>query len=352
MKAIPHISHTTIPCFVIAFVILLSFITPASAVFSDDFETGDFSKWTSSNCVIIQTDKGNSSNCYNWRHASTNIVLNNGSDFTLNADIQINSTEYTFLFVLSDIWSGQILDIYFDSAESGFMCYGEGSCIAVDYYDSNWNYIEIHEPYEIRNTIDGNNWTHVNVERVGNNLAVKVNNNLIKTFIMINPQIQINDLRIFEIYGFGESDVFDNINVDNYSYPTAASCSFIDFSICNFFDIGCYLRAILNWLYSAPACYLAPIWDFFANIIDVSTSSMLWVLNLAYDLSLFIIGIIALFASVIQLITGLFLDIFAVNAYAALTFSIILMGFSLVFFMRIYNIIADIEIFGWKLPKL
>ncbi len=59
-----------------------------------------------------------------------------------------------------------------------------------------------------------------------------------------------------------------------------------------------------------------------------------------------------LFVSIVLLITGVLYSLFATNYYASVAFGVILMGITLVILLRIWNIIADIQAFGWKLPKL
>jgi len=38
--------------------------------------------------------------------------------------------------------------------------------------------------------------------------------------------------------------------------------------------------------------------------------------------------------------------------YITIIFSLIVLAIGYVFFVRIWNVIADIEVLGWKLPKL
>lgn len=87
------------------------------------------------------------------------------------------------------------------------------------------------------------------------------------------------------------------------------------------------------------------IWQFFSPYVN-------WVLNLIYNVLSFVVGVINLLASISNILIGLFGDVFTSNPYAATTFGLILTGISIVVFMRIYNIVSDIEIFGWKLPRL
>ncbi len=80
----------------------------------------------------------------------------------------------------------------------------------------------------------------------------------------------------------------------------------------------------------------------FANIIY----------NTIIAVYVFLSTLAQLFVSIVLLITNIFYSLFATNYYASITFGVILMGISLVIFLRIWNIIADIQVFGWKLPKL
>lgn len=99
-------------------------------------------------------------------------------------------------------------------------------------------------------------------------------------------------------------------------------------------NVDCIIEPISNAIYNI-------IYPFFAWLI----SSIYGVFNFIYN-----IGI--LFSTIYNMVVGLFWDIYATNSYAATCFSIILMAMTLIFFIRIYNILSGIEIFGFKLPKL
>ncbi len=77
-----------------------------------------------------------------------------------------------------------------------------------------------------------------------------------------------------------------------------------------------------------------------------------WIKDGLSDVIAFIGALTDLIISITCLITGVFLDLFNTNVYASTFFAVVLIGISLVVFLRIWNIMADIQIFGWKLPKL
>ncbi len=145
---------------------------------------------------------------------------------------------------------------------------------------------------------------------------------------------------------------FDSDDGVNKPYIIIPDCTFLDFSNIAYWDVGGYLSVVLNWLYDAPSCYLSPFWTFIDNIISIIYTSVSWVLNISYNISVFTVSIFALFMDIIFFITGLLYDIFSVNVYSAITFGLITTGLSLVLFMRIYNIISGTSMLGFKLPKI
>lgn len=98
--------------------------------------------------------------------------------------------------------------------------------------------------------------------------------------------------------------------------------------------IDCIIDPISNAIYNV-------LYPFFAWIIE----TIIGIFEFIYNIGL-------LFGSIVTLISGAFSDMFAVNPYAATFLSLIFMGISISMFLRIYNIIAGTEIWGFKLPKL
>lgn len=66
----------------------------------------------------------------------------------------------------------------------------------------------------------------------------------------------------------------------------------------------------------------------------------------------FIIMLLNLTTTITSLVTGMLSSIFATNPYAASLFTVITLGISLIIYRRIYNLLSDVTIFGWKLPRL
>jgi len=134
--------------------------------------------------------------------------------------------------------------------------------------------------------------------------------------------------------------------------PTPAIiCNPIDFSNISSWDIAGYVKVIISWLYDFPYCYITPFYDFITKFIGYINTAIEWFLNGLYGIAIFIVSIGLLFSSIFGLLTGLFETIFDSNIYAAITFSLILSGISLVLFLRVYNIIAGTTIWGFKIPK-
>ncbi len=96
-------------------------------------------------------------------------------------------------------------------------------------------------------------------------------------------------------------------------------------------------------------CIINPISNAIYNVILPFFD---WIIGTLYNIFLFIYNIGSLGVAISNLIIGLLGDIFATNPYAAVVLSLIITGISIVLFLRIYNIISGIEVFGFKLPKL
>jgi len=99
-------------------------------------------------------------------------------------------------------------------------------------------------------------------------------------------------------------------------------------------NVDCIIDPISNAIYNV-------IYPFFA-----------WIFDAIYGVFAFMYSIGVLLVTIITLITGVFGDIYAVNPYAATALGLLISGVSLIIFLRIYNIIAGIEIWGFKLPRL
>jgi hypothetical protein len=99
-------------------------------------------------------------------------------------------------------------------------------------------------------------------------------------------------------------------------------------------SIDCIIDPISNALYNV-------IYPFFA-----------WIYNTLFGVALFIYNMGMLLVSISNLLIGLLGDVFAANVYAATLFTLILSMISMVVFIRIYNLIADLNIAGFKLPTI
>ncbi len=96
-------------------------------------------------------------------------------------------------------------------------------------------------------------------------------------------------------------------------------------------------------------CIVNPISNAILNFILPFIS---WILNFFNAIIGFVITLSTLFTAISSLLIGLLGDSFNSNPQAFASFSIILSGCSLILFIRIWNILADLEIVGFKLPKL
>lgn len=99
-------------------------------------------------------------------------------------------------------------------------------------------------------------------------------------------------------------------------------------------NVDCIINPISNAIYNLLLPYLN------------------WVLSLIASVVTFISDIISILSIITNMLMGMFGIMFSTNPYAAIVFSLIISGISLVVFLRIYNIIAGITIWGFKIPKL
>lgn len=115
--------------------------------------------------------------------------------------------------------------------------------------------------------------------------------------------------------------------------------------ICNILDVNCNLNNFAEWVYSFFAPYLDPI----LTVIDILIQLIIAIFNLIISL---IVSIFAIGISIKDHVFGFLYSIASIDA----SFTIIIQFLSLyvgtVVFIRVWNIIADLELWGFKLPKI
>lgn len=114
--------------------------------------------------------------------------------------------------------------------------------------------------------------------------------------------------------------------------------------VCNLYDVGCNLQNFAQWVYSFFAPYLDPLWGLFDALIVLFVSIITLIINFA--ISLFMLGY-----NIATYVLGFYLVIFT-DPYALAIVVLLQMYVSIVIFLRVWNIIADTQIFGIKLPKI
>jgi len=194
----------------------------------------------------------------------------------------------------------------------------------------------------------------INAYDINNNLVNSVSNsNALNTYQYIN--ITGNNIRTIWL---NHSDVANRITYDDITFiegappSTVTQCTFIDFSACDFFDLGCYFRVLLQFLYYAPGCYFTMLMDSLYSMIYNIVSIQVGLITALFS------GFMLCFGDFIGMIT----DIIAlggtiisfVNNTIGLLFPstwtlLIVLGVGIVVTLRIYFFLKDISIAGFKI---
>lgn len=120
---------------------------------------------------------------------------------------------------------------------------------------------------------------------------------------------------------------------------------------CEWYDVACSVNSLIDWLltlWNDFSLWLYSLFQFIISIINIVINGLIGGVTAIIS---FVVSMYSLLSTVVSFLTG-FLEIFNVNPTAGLIIATILMIISLIIFIRIYNILADIEIFGWKLPRI
>lgn len=149
----------------------------------------------------------------------------------------------------------------------------------------------------------------------------------------------------------GDESDFDYKPYFTYDLPVQ-QCTFIDFSECNFYDLGCYFRVLLHYMYYAPGCYftmlLNSLYALLYNIVFIPIGLIISLFGglmlCVTDLFGMITDIIALGGSIIGLITNTIGALFP-----SVWTTLIILGVTLVILLRIYSFLKDISILGFKI---
>lgn len=97
---------------------------------------------------------------------------------------------------------------------------------------------------------------------------------------------------------------------------------------------------------------LGDLWNVLASIYDVIVNGISWLISgISWVLS-FIAGMLTFVGNIISLTTNVLGDIFNTNPYAAVVLGIITLGVSAKLTIIVWNIIAELQIAGFKLPKI
>ncbi len=114
---------------------------------------------------------------------------------------------------------------------------------------------------------------------------------------------------------------------------------------CSILDISCNLNNFTQWLYSFIAPYLDPI----LNLINTLINLIVDVVELIISLGTAIINIGSV---IVTNIGGYFSTITAMDSTASAILTLIMGFVSIIIFTRVWNILADLELFGFKLPRI
>jgi len=191
--------------------------------------------------------------------------------------------------------------------------------------------------------------------------AYDINNNLISSTSNTNAlntyqQITITGNNIKTIWlnhsTTANKIVYDDITFIEGESPTQAQCTFIDFSACSFYDLGCYFRVLLNFLYYAPGCYFTMLMDALYGMIYSIVSIPVGLITALFS------GFMLCFGDLIGMITditslGATITGFVTNTIGLLfpsTWTLLLvLGIGIVITLRIYFFLKDISIAGFKI---
>lgn len=121
---------------------------------------------------------------------------------------------------------------------------------------------------------------------------------------------------------------------------------------CGFGDIVCVYNNFTSWLVELYNSFVNALFGFFTSIVNLINGLIEFCVNGIEQIITFISLMYGLLSTIVSFLTGSLGTIFNTNPYATTAFAILILCINYTFFVKIYNIIADLNIFGWKLPKL
>jgi len=113
---------------------------------------------------------------------------------------------------------------------------------------------------------------------------------------------------------------------------------------CNIIDITCNFNAFISWLYSLISGYIDPILNLISSLLNLIGS--IFSLLIGFFTSIFALG-----TSILNLL-GFFYYIWSIDPIMMSIVALIGMYCGIVIFLRVWNIVADLEIVGNKLPHI
>ena len=113
---------------------------------------------------------------------------------------------------------------------------------------------------------------------------------------------------------------------------------------CNILDVGCNVQNFANWLYSFFSPYLDPILNLISSLLNLIFT--IWGLLVGLFTALFALG------TTILSFVGMFTTLWNSDPIMLSIITLIIGYISIIIFLRVWNIIAELEIAGFKLPKI
>lgn len=120
---------------------------------------------------------------------------------------------------------------------------------------------------------------------------------------------------------------------------------------CAVYDVPCVANSFIDWLLGIWEDFTTWLFSSFNYIVSLINNLIDWLINGISAIFGFVVELYNMLAVTLSFLSG-FLEIFEVNPTAGLIIATIMLIISLIIIIRIYNILADIEIFGWKLPRI
>jgi len=340
------------------FILIFLISTSSAAIFEENFDSVKPGNFSSCSPNIVFSDSKlywgteyENSYCYKYDF--------NFTDFYISNDMAIiNGEYYESIFLYDSSFDYSIGVIVINNTQGYYSNEGEmvGAQLWIEYYDGiNDTYQNINDHFLDLSVYESNGKVNWGISRISESeFSILVDDETISSYTVTpNSGIQyIYEIDVNGWYEFGSISIDNFVITDNLEDVSAINCTNLDFSGISSWDVAGYIQVVISWLYDFPPCYINPIYDYISNTADWLKSVINWFLNGLYGIGTFIASIGLLLVSILGLLTGIFESIASSNIYAATLFGLIFTSISLVFALRVYNIIAGTTIWGFKLPKL